>query len=496
MKTTTLLLFLILAVSVSGLPDLTIDKEAINMNVERGHIKEYNITLTNNGDMDIYNITFSHINNIEFPKIGFLGKGKSQTGKIKILTSNIYDATKISTISYFFIENQSSMPQIKSIKITAGGYVPNVIDAKVNDKIVFFNNDTINHTITDVSSTLDETVSPSTSYILNVANENNIIFFDRTNGNSGTINVEKNVSEEYIHSTALDKTLSLQISSKQSETDLVIMLIKDTFVIRNKDTKQLAIEVSNIGTETAKGIMVDMDWFNDTDYQQFDLEGGNSKYIFLDIEPNINKTEETNRTYNLDMNIYGVNTKTITKTVKVFVPYENMDETGIGNNTFTIVRPILAINETIEYCSGIAGKDDVRCEKIYLTKEKTIYKEQPSQFANVTNNELWQTIKIAKESPEKFEYLTKRIDDFNLKMTGSDDNSILNTLNAIKKADEDNHAETTQRLENLDKEIGRNTFWKNFWAVVKAIVIIVCLVLFGIYKYNERKHKIEEDGEF
>jgi hypothetical protein len=153
----------------------------------------------------------------------------------------------------------------------------------------------------------------------------------------------------YINNPDFDAIADLNVQVNYKPTILTANFPQTNYSMSVIQSQDGLILLTNTGSETAKGITLSGSWFQFTP-NNFDLASGVSKTISYTIIPLVTTTNETNQTYNKNIQIIG-NFPTIVQNFSIFVQYADMSSSGLGQASLDeLLKQFCIDNPTL--CGG------------------------------------------------------------------------------------------------------------------------------------------------
>jgi len=439
------------------------------------------VNITNNLEEDIYLVNLNSNN----PDISFLQNNfnmtTNQTKEIKMVieTSSTYDEESIIDVIFFRKSDVINAPTTENIAITSTGYSPNNIEVFTGSTLIWNNDDNIKHSVT--STIFDQDIDPTLSWQYIINQVGIFDYSDKYTFYSGEIIVKDLISEEYIHNPTEDEHFYLNINSHLVETDLSIdTLGENDFEVEANDNLESVLVIENIGDKTAELVKLTSSpgWIN-FGLNDLYIEAGKKKYIPYTITPLIINREDTDKHYNLSINVQGSNTNPTNATISLYIPYKdsitiNDTASALFNQSFDDSF-ILALFNTV--CG--ANPEHPVCNPVEI--EKIVYRD----------------------SYVSYNYSSKDIDNYNTKV-----NNVLGLIDREMKTSQADmqtikddvrdartfSAETRMLLnQSIAETIEQKKTEKAIMVVVVVfLVIIIVMIIFG-YSWFYLKRKVQID---
>lgn len=369
-----LILILFFLPLVNALPNLQISPASITQSLNEGQISNTFINLTNTGDRLMTNISFSNIKNVTFSNIPVtLAVNQSTTITV---SANAVTMNNQSKVTFYYYSNSTSTPKQHNVSILSFAYAPNIIDIKQGDTIMWKNIDNFTRSVTEVNFSFDYNVASGATQTQQFNAIGTTTYFEKSAGFSGIVNVNSNVVQNYVHNPSLDKTFNIQITRTLKPANVSLDLFTTDFSLNYNEAGLGVLRVNNNNSK-AYGLRLNSGWAYNFTSNSFDLIPNSYKIVTFYVIPKVNHTNQTNKTYSIELNLTGTNTAKQTKTMNVFVKYHKFAENITNTNNITILTVI-----TTSQLEALCQQHPEYCPK--KTINQTIYKPMPSRV-NVTS---------------------------------------------------------------------------------------------------------------
>lgn len=459
-----LIVFFFLIVSANALPNIQMIPNTISASGMRGQLINRTINITNTGNVTLWNMSISPVNNltwINIPNRILPSETKQLTAEVRVDTINSNPL-----IQFYYYFNTTYSQRTWNVTMGYNTYNPINLNIHKNDTIQWINNvpnESKTATKTDFSFDLTAPVNGTTSKLF--TNTGFINYFNKIGINyAGTINVTSNNQPSFVHNGGLDKFLPVSIISSTAMTTTSLNIFLNSLSIKYNEAIANALTITNTGNFTAVNVFLKGKWsnFNQTVYQ---IAPQQVKFIQFNTIPLITQTSQTNATYNIDINVSGSNIPTVTKSMNVFIKYHQFN--GSGSNSSANVQVIYIKNETLlaQLCKSTPGF----CPTVY--QNQTIYADIPHKV-NLTTGLVEQAFTNYANWSSTMDRFTNRMESDMLKITEA--------LNAMK--DElHNQSLEIQILRKQDAET--NQLWRDvkvtnfYWNIAKWILWIIVIII-------------------
>jgi hypothetical protein len=450
--------------------DLIINPDNKEINMKFNQATNFSLSLKNTFDYKITDIEFTNLTNI-----GSMNKIDLNPNETKVITINLNPTTAgyreiNSIVTFNYLVDLPTGTRTSEVNITDNGYYPNYKVIRKGDTIKWSNRDDITHSVTGASFDQDIPVNGSFQYTFNSVGEFNyqdlIMFF------GGTIKVINSTEPEKVHDPSLDKLFNLKLDVRLDNTTLQINNNNQNYTIEAMGQQQGFLDIKNIGNEVAQRVIISdsLNWLS-YDSNSFDLTKNTNNLVKYTISPLILSTNETNKTYNIELKIKGSNTNEYKINLNIFIPY---------NNNFA--DPNTAEGFLANY------QNFCRANPNYLLCNNTIQQTNSSQII-IRDPTLNFNL-----STRDFLAVTKRIQ------------VIQDTVERDSNARRDKESLNDARLDAIERNVNQSlqmqidnrndieSKTRAFWIIVifGIIVGIIIYVSIKIRKYNSTKNMTEE----
>lgn len=476
----------------SALPKLEITPSPFSITVNQGEEKQYNLTLKNTGNETMYNVTFSKVSGLDFPKIKNMTANETKKIKMTIKTNSAFSRTDTTKASFYYKRRTDSGQKTKKVNITSTGFYPDNVTIKQGDIVQWKNLDNKNHTITDLNGGFDLKIAPSQTKELTINSAKE--YYDRVTGYGAYVSIGETTNYEYIHSNNLDKTLQIVWKSNFVSADIdLFQVTPDSFVMDFDDTDTGTIILRS--TKEIYNVELEADWFK-FDKNDFNMSKNTNKIINFELDPEISDTEDTNRTYTRQITVRADNLDTTRFSVDIFIRYHNFELYGDGS--YNIVT--LDYNETIKICTNNKTTnqlyDSAGC--IYLREQiaKTLPEKVKLIEKNWTNawteSELKELFDINKTINKRLERLendvvsqNENLEEYLIQMEGFKKNQTI-----LAEEHNNNFRIAVEKIKEINDSMRSS---KDFWRGLAIMIIITFLGMVGFIFYNN--YYARKEGE-
>jgi hypothetical protein len=345
----------------------------------------FNLSVWNNDSaVTLSNLTFSPTQFFSFPQSVDLLPNESKTISYAVYTNELFTNRQfISNVAFFYSINNSPAVVSYEVNISGSGFslIPVLMS---NDSIVWHNLLNSSVTLRDLATGFPEIVIPaggsiSRTYVL----VQSYSFYIVQNGIAGSFSVIPRSGTSFAHDSALDVPLSFRLSSILPASTMAVNLLTENIAVDNNGTYvEALIEVRNLDPNLViQNVFINGSrWISGFSPNGFNLPAGGVQRVLFNITPYVDKTNLTNKTSKIILNVKSDNAGATVKDIDVFIRYQNMDVVSIGGVNYTIT--VLGINQTIEAC--LQHMNDAGFERCLDLKRfgvnTTIIKEIPASY--------------------------------------------------------------------------------------------------------------------
>jgi hypothetical protein len=350
------LLFIVLVLPLTSANGLDIINQSFTVNKTIGEDITINFVITNADSFNFYNITLENAEIGNMTKIPVLTPGNSTTATITIKTNSDFNGT-LDVIGFYEAQlGTSNVTKEVDIGLTTGP-VPCDISITKGDSIKWFNN--INGKTIQIRNSNTNVVmfslEPYQNHTLQFSEPLVLKYYPYwlygsfphdDSRDTCTITVLNDVG--YVNNPEYNAKLNLTIKVNYIPTTLTAIFTQTDYTIKVYGTGEGTIILNNTGNNPAKFVSAYSDWFSFYDIQgaelqTFDIPEKTSKVVNYKIRPDVDYTNETNKTWEKSLTISG-NFENVVQTMKIFIPYADLDS-GNYSSGDSIISVIL------KYCT-------------------------------------------------------------------------------------------------------------------------------------------------
>lgn len=475
-------MILLLSSSCLALPDLEVTLPS-DVSVLVGDEYPFEFTVKNIGSDPLYDLTFSSVKDTVFSQHVNLSVNEQKTLNGTVFATEEFNNTFVMTSAFLYEITEPSTPKSVSVDFDSNGFNPESIELFVGDSVDFFNTLSSDATLKEFSGKIgDVDISAGLNETVLFSNVGEYRIFHQQLGFIIDISVINGSVGNFAHSSTLDEISSISISSKRKPSDLDITILNQDFDINYDDAGQGIVNIENKGTGLAENIELtsNMSEWISFEENNFTVDAGNNKLIKFFLNPEISKTKETNKTYQIKLTV-SEGGKSTSESFNVFIKYANLNEIVVGNTTIQLVE--LDVAGSIELCSK--NIDYPGCEELITIKEVPVLIELNATH-EISEFELKQILESAKQvgdvaqrTENRFNSVGEDISDLRSSVYDA-----INELNA--KSDEMSIFMKTYS----DKE--HTTFMRNLFIGFISFFCVAMILSIGFFKYYRYKKALHE----
>jgi len=307
---------------------LTIDPQPLEVETQVNQQISYLINIFNPYNFEILDFQFGNLKSLgfTFPNITIPANQSKSVTIIVLTTSSIHQNLQVPVSFRYFVE-LSSEPETHNINIEdPEGFLPNYLPIHQGDTIIWKNKHSVNLDLVIEGATYEIPVNSTIQHTFN--NLGTFNYYDIYLGYSGTIEVLNKTSHEKAHNPNYDINWVVNINSILNPTNLSVDNSKKDYEIEYGKFKKGLLTITNNGSEKAELIKLtsESDWIS-FNKNNIDIEPGEEDWVEYSITPIVFSTNETDKTYTLNIKVKASNSGEYTKTINVFVPFKEITNT-------------------------------------------------------------------------------------------------------------------------------------------------------------------------
>lgn len=463
-KIITIILAIFLISFVSA--DLIITPNTFNIDVKRGEIGYISFNLSNTFNFNIFNFEFKDLTGFTFPNIT-LEPNQTVYVTSTILRNDLFSGAIESDVSFKYLVDIPNTPQTHNIDITEEGFSPDFITIHEGDTIIWHNLDDVSHTVT--SGSFDNEIQANTTLMKTFAVVETIDYQDLIMFWSGRIQVLSRSLPQEVNNPNYNKKITVNLNVFSNPTNLSAVLSKYSFNVDAIGSKTGSIFINNEGSEIAQKVKLtaDSNWiiFNEN---EVNIEPDDSKTIEFKIQPVIFASNETNRTYFINIKAKGLNTEEYILNMSVYVPYYAQFGEVDSNEGFMLWFANV-------YCPTHQGLFLCNTSADYNGQQRVIIKD-PAIPLNLTLTQFYAMLKRQAKDSDTLQRMVNEQKETNTKLneqllilSNQVNESVKNSVASKKKSD------TTS-----------NVFW--IILIFAVIITVIYFIVRTVSKYNKQQY--------
>lgn len=309
--------------------NIIVSPQNSEVTVQVGTAQNFTFNIFNNFTFDIYDLKFPELQakGFIFPNISIL-KNTSSTYTYTVKTNNSFYGVINSKIQFNFLVDLPEEIQTYSIQITENGFNPTYKTIRNGDTVRWTNLDNITHEIYSTQfGTLLISPNSSQSYTFNSLGSFNYkdltyYIFHQFNG---IIEVVNRTQPQKAHNPNYNGIWIVNLNSISEPTNITISNSQSSYEIEHSKSKKGLITITNVGTKTAERIKLtsDSEWIS-FNKNNFDLNSGDPSGVEYTILPFLFNTNQSNKTYTINIQIKAFNTEQKNVSISLFIPYKEI----------------------------------------------------------------------------------------------------------------------------------------------------------------------------
>lgn len=448
-----IVLLIILSISVSA---LNISKTSYDVASFKDIVYDISTKIHNDENITLYNIQMQDINYFNFPVIDEINYNETLDYNFSAYSNETLDINLASKLIWFYKEFIETDVDTYEINVTSSGFVPNDITIDGNDFLIFKNKDSMAHTISEYGDEFSFSVSENQQYNFSRDVIENYTVVDETTGYVLNLNILNKSSNQLVHYSNKDIPLSFHLVTQYPSSSLNIEYYTDTFSVDYNGYVDGVMQVTAL--DDSFNVKLALPWTTFSS-NNFPLAKDQSKIITFRISPSgIDKTSETNKTYQYNMNVSSSNTPFYQHLMKITIPYVYLGEDESGTKV-----KIIEVFDT-EACYSYCDKYPDKCPLKTETKVEYILQKQNITLSEKQLNEMFEENKRLRNKLEsqtgELTTLKSGITEFKQNISGD--------ISDIKDGQKKN--EKTQEDRNISVSLG----------IIGSIIIISTIALLYI----------------
>ncbi len=410
MKKNKLILFVVFASLIvlfsflSSALEVTSDT-TFNINKTQNIDKEIQLTIRNNEIFEIVNITSSNQDILEFDKFN-LDSGETKNITATIVNNNNFEGEIIIKGYYQTDVGEANETHIVEVQYTEPKLSQCDFSIIKGDSVRWVNNvpDYITLKNTETQNIIKE-INENDNYTSKFETIEDLKYIILRRGYVFTQECKITVLDTsgYVHNPQYDESLYFIINMEYEPTEINLNIIEDEFEMEFTEQKQDLFLIKNIGDKKAKQIQLSGKWLSFS-HNNFDLDAGESKTLGYTITPIITQTNQTNKTYKINITADG-NFDIKREELEVFIKYSQIsDDYNLTTIDESVIKYLLK-----QYCEDHPDEDFCQPKVIRYynsTQEKfnyTFSREQVDNLWGFMFEKADEDKEITKQQNEKIE---------------------------------------------------------------------------------------------
>lgn len=307
--------------------------QAVDINVKQNTLQQFSMNLTNTFNFAIMDFEFRNLTGFHFPNIT-IQPNQSIVVSYNVTQSEISSYSKDVLVIFKYLVDIPPNTQTMNVNITPNGFNPDFLTIHEGDTIIWTNGDDLSHTVTSGSFDSND-ISPGQTYERTFQNIETIDYQDLNLFLSGRIQVLNRSTPQKVNNPNYNKIVKFNVNVYSDPTNLSVNVLESNYNINAWASGEGMLSIKNIGEEQAQKILVtsSSSWVK-FDKNNINLEKGAISYIPFTIQPVILSSNDTNKNYEININIKGLNTESFNTKINVFIPFSDELEQASEDEKF------------------------------------------------------------------------------------------------------------------------------------------------------------------
>jgi hypothetical protein len=438
-----------------------------------GSLVQFQLNLNSTYNMSLYNLSFTQVPCLSFPKIQELPQHSAGNILITGVIEESCAGLKTSTLKGFYSDTMDSTPQTHNLYIEDTQFNPNSMSIKKDDTIIFHN--MLGYEVIITSQEFTRTIPSGQSTSIQFQNIGMLPIQQSTLGYWINLDIQNRTSLGLIYNPEFDTQVSFNINPYFNQTDISASFLESNLTVEYGAEGEALLEVKNIGSETARLVLLsNHGWSLSYSKNNFNIEPSSSSFVVIKFTPELTNTSETNQTYEIPISISGKNFPSSEIILKVNVPYEDYSV----NKTYTreeyekIRSDLMAIIKSMQSQQAVqdcAYPQDYYVGINYSWKDVLSMKDTDAS----QNDRLGQIDGVLQKMTELMDSMQKSVDTYNYMLN-----------------------DTNYKLDKTKEDFRSTTSINKTMTIVVLIIIIAGVVLALIYLQRKSKRRSGDIYEY
>ena len=281
-----------------------------------------NISFFNSFNYTLYNLSVEPDNIVSMNQIPQILPNQSIEAIFKLKADTLFNNIISKSIKFKYLVNIDEPPKTLTVQIKDSRYEPTVLEILQGDTIMWFNNGTVTHTVTEDSlpSRFSYTISINQSASRQFNDIETINYHDDIILFGGTIIIQNKTTVQFATDPALYPSIAFSIASAYPNSSVSMDIFETNFTVAWNSTESGALRIINNANEKAYNIRLSGEWLIYGD-NNFNLNPGTSKLILFSIIPQIVNTLDTGKNYTRQIIVNGDNILQIQRDLFIYIPF-------------------------------------------------------------------------------------------------------------------------------------------------------------------------------
>jgi len=318
--------------------NLVIDPYTMDIETRINENKTFTANILNNYTFEILEVNFPGLEEkgFYFPNNISIAPGENKEISFDVITTESIHETIELKIEFKFLVDLPEEVTTYDVGISNSGFSEEYTSIRQGDTIMWNNQDTIIHRIYSTEfGTISIYPNLTQSYIFQ--NKGKFYYYDEDFAEwsffNGNIEVVDRTEPQRVHNPTYDKFWEINLNSVLNPTNISVENSKIDYKIGHNKQEKGLLTFTNDGQEIAEIVHLtsSSDWlyFTENDFN-IGLGENNIEWVEYSILPFVFSSNETNKTYTIDITIKASNSEEKTISVNLFVPYQDIAD---GLNT-------------------------------------------------------------------------------------------------------------------------------------------------------------------